>query len=243
MGIMKPLVSVITVSYNAVSVIERTILSVISQNYSNIEYILIDGGSVDGTVDVIRSYQDQISYWISESDEGIYDAMNKGILRSRGKWINFMNAGDTFSDISVLDKIFSQKINENVGIIYGNTALFKNGVFVEPFENKPFWLSFMPFRGKGICHQSMFVKSDLAKRMMFDTSYRICSDYDMCYKIYQRGYDFLFADIVISHYDVTGISCNNPILVLEENGRILKCRNNILYMLFYLYCWLKNKRQ
>lgn len=169
--------------------------------------------------------------------------MNKGLLQSKGKWINFMNAGDTFSDMFVLDNIFSEEINENVGIVYGNTALFKNGVFVESFENKPFWLSLMPFRGKGICHQSMFVKSDLAKRMMFDTSYRICSDYDMCYKIYKKGYEFLFVDIVISHYDVTGVSCNNPMLALEENARILKCRNNILYMLFYFYCWLKNKRQ
>ena len=185
---MKPLVSVITVSYNAVSVIERTILSVIGQNYLNLEYIIIDGGSVDGTIDIIKNYQDQISYWISESDGGIYDAMNKGLLQSKGKWINFMNAGDTFSDMFVLDNIFSEEINENVGIVYGNTALFKNGVFVESFENKPFWLSLMPFRGKGICHQSMFVKSDLAKRMMFDTSYRICSDYDMCYKIYKKGY-------------------------------------------------------
>lgn len=240
---MKPLISVITVSYNAVSVIERTILSVIGQSYLNLEYIIIDGGSVDGTIDIIKNYQDQISYWISESDEGIYDAMNKGILQSKGRWINFMNAGDTFSDTSVLEKIFFQEISENVGMIYGNTALFKNGVFIESFENKPFWLSRMPFRGKGICHQSMFVKSDLAKRMMFDTSYRICSDYDMCYKIYKKGYEFLFVDIVVSHYDVTGVSCNNPMLALEENSRILKCRNNILYMLFYFYCWLKNKRQ
>ena len=77
---MKPLVSVITVSYNAVSVIERTILSVIGQNYLNLEYIIIDGGSVDGTIDIIKNYQDQISYWISESDGGIYDAMNTLLL-------------------------------------------------------------------------------------------------------------------------------------------------------------------
>ena len=238
-----PIISVVTICYNAVECIEETMLSVLNQTYDKVEYIVIDGGSKDGTVDIIKRYAHRLAYWTSEPDKGIYDAMNKGIQKANGEWINFMNAGDTFSDMFVLDNIFSEEINENVGIVYGNTALFKNGVFVESFENKPFWLSLMPFRGKGICHQSMFVKSDLAKRMMFDTSYRICSDYDMCYKIYKKGYEFLFVDIVISHYDVTGVSCNNPMLALEENARILKCRNNILYMLFYFYCWLKNKRQ
>lgn len=238
-----PIISVVTICYNAVECIEETMLSVLNQTYDKVEYIVIDGGSKDGTVDIIKRYAHRLAYWTSESDKGIYDAMNKGIQKANGEWINFMNAGDTFSDTSVLEKIFFQEISENVGMIYGNTALFKNGVFIESFENKPFWLSHMPFRGKGICHQSMFVKSDLAKRMMFDTSYRICSDYDMCYKIYKKGYEFLFVDIVVSHYDVTGVSCNNPMLALEENSRILKCRNNILYMLFYFYCWLKNKRQ
>lgn len=89
-------ISVITVCYNCVSVIEQTIKSVLEQTYPNIEYIIIDGGSMDGTVDIIKKYSDTVTYWISEPDNGIYDAMNKGIDMATGDYLNFMNAGDTF---------------------------------------------------------------------------------------------------------------------------------------------------
>ena len=101
-----PLISVITVSYNAVLTIEQTILSVINQTYLNIEYIIIDGGSTDGTVNVIKKYADKIAYWVSESDKGIYDAMNKGIAYSHGEYCNFINAGDKFCSSSLLKKYY-----------------------------------------------------------------------------------------------------------------------------------------
>ena len=101
------LISIVTVSYNAVLTIEQTILSVINQTYPNVEYIIIDGGSTDGTVDIIKKYEDKIAYWVSEPDKGIYDAMNKGVVVATGEWINFMNAGDIFTDGDVIDKLFS----------------------------------------------------------------------------------------------------------------------------------------
>jgi glycosyltransferase involved in cell wall biosynthesis len=100
------LISIITVVYNGVSTIEQTILSVINQTYKNIEYIIIDGSSTDGTVDIIKKYEKHLIYWVSEPDKGIYDAMNKGIRKATGEWLNFMNSGDIFSDISVLKNIF-----------------------------------------------------------------------------------------------------------------------------------------
>jgi glycosyltransferase involved in cell wall biosynthesis len=91
---MKPKISVITICYNAVDLIEKTILSVLHQSYDNIEYIIIDGNSTDGTVDIIQKYANQLAYWISEPDGGIFDAMNKGLDHATGEWVNFMNAGD-----------------------------------------------------------------------------------------------------------------------------------------------------
>lgn len=113
------LVSVITVAYNEETTIEKTILSVVTQNYSPIEYIIIDGGSTDGTVDIIRKYESHITYWISEKDEGIYDAMNKGLKYASGEWSIFMNSGDWFYDETVIEKVFSDKYSSAVGVIYG----------------------------------------------------------------------------------------------------------------------------
>ena len=116
------LISIVTVSYNAVLTIEQTILSVINQTYPNVEYIIIDGGSTDGTVDIIKKYEDKIAYWVSEPDKGIYDAMNKGVVVATGEWINFMNAGDIFTDGDVIDKLFHQNIIINrVGFVFVDT--------------------------------------------------------------------------------------------------------------------------
>lgn len=115
-----PLITIITVAYNAVKDIENTILSVLNQTYPNIEYIIIDGGSTDGTLDIIKKYEDKISYWVSEADKGIYDAMNKGALKATGEWLNFMNAGDTFYDQQVLEKVFKDNDWSDADVIYGD---------------------------------------------------------------------------------------------------------------------------
>lgn len=104
----KPLVSVVTVVFNGAEHLETTIKSVINQSCDNIEYIIIDGGSTDGTIDIIKKYDHALDYWVSEIDGGIYDAMNKGIALSCGEWINFMNAGDIFSDAAIVQHVFSE---------------------------------------------------------------------------------------------------------------------------------------
>lgn len=111
-------ITVITVVYNGIDYIEDTILSVINQDYSNIEYIIIDGKSDDGTMDIVEKYATKISYWVSESDNGIYDAMNKGIKVATGDWIIFMNCGDYFFSSDIITQVFSQMLI-GIDVVYG----------------------------------------------------------------------------------------------------------------------------
>lgn len=121
----KPLISVITVVLNGEKYLEETILSVLSQTYDNVEYIIIDGGSTDGTLDIIKKYEHAIDYWVSEKDKGIYDAMNKGINVASGEWLNFMNAGDRFAENNILKLIYFEYFqnNSHVDFIYSDTIL------------------------------------------------------------------------------------------------------------------------
>lgn len=231
-----PLITVITVSYNAVSTIEQTILSVINQTYEDVEYIIIDGGSTDGTVDIIRKYKDRVAYWISEPDRGIYDAMNKGIAVATGEWINFMNAGDCFHDKQVLELLFYKKNHNGYVAIYGNTNLVKNGLCVGTFFNIPFWEVRYPFRaGQGFCHQSLLIKSGMAKMLRFDLSYKYAADFAMSYHLYSLGCKFEFVNLIIADYDITGVSSQSRYLIIREFGKVLGCERSIIYR---LYCCL-----
>ena len=113
-------ITVVTVCYNAVKEIEKTIQSVISQTYDNVEYIIVDGGSTDGTLDIIRKYSSRITRWVSEPDKGIFDAMNKSAHMATGEYINFMNAGDLFFDEKVLSDIFAGRSYDE-DVLYGST--------------------------------------------------------------------------------------------------------------------------
>ncbi|MBQ4405981.1 MAG: glycosyltransferase [Bacteroidales bacterium] len=120
-------ITIVTVCYNAASEIEKTIQSVVNQTYPEIEYIIVDGQSTDGTMDIVSKYRDKIAIVVSEPDRGIYDAMNKGIKIATGEWINFMNAGDVFCDNNVLECIFSQEYGENISFIYSDNWYVNNG--------------------------------------------------------------------------------------------------------------------
>ena len=128
---MTPKISIITPCYNAVKHIEETILSIVSQDYSNLEYIIIDGGSTDGTVDIIKKYEDKITYWISEKDTGIYNAMNKGILAAKAEFCQFLNSGDYLADENVTQKMLAQC--DDSSIIYGN--MIKKWPYGKVFKN------------------------------------------------------------------------------------------------------------
>lgn len=198
---IKPLITIITVVYNDSQKIENTIKSVVEQSYQSIEYIIIDGGSSDGTVDIIKKYERKISYWISEPDKGIYDAMNKGIEASKGDYILFMNSGDKIYSLNTLELIFANI--KDAEIIYGDTFLDYNGqIHLEKSKNINRIKYGMPF-----CHQSVLVNSSLLKKRLFNLKYTLASDYDFFLFLYsERIYTFKKLNIPISIYDNNGAS-------------------------------------
>lgn len=234
----QPLISVVTVSYNAVSTIEDTILSVVNQTYKNIEYIIIDGGSTDGTVDVIKKYADKISYWVSEPDKGIYDAMNKGIDRATGKWINFMNSGDVFYSDGVIEKIVEQA-SVGIAVIYGNVILkYSWGDVVKKALPIHVMNRRFPFS-----HQSCFINIVFMKELKYDTSFKICADYNFFYKLYyEKKCYFLYVDSIVSVFESEqGVSSVNYLKMKTEDGRIQKKTHQIKWKLYitFLSIYLK----
>lgn len=198
---MIPKISIITVSYNAIAGIEQTILSVINQTYQNVEYIIIDGGSTDGTVDVIRKYADKIVYWVSEPDKGIYDAMNKGIKKATGEWINFMNAGDCFYREDVISNVFGTNYPPEVFVVYGSVVTKSQNLVQKPFGLKDFC------KCMAFCHQSAFVRK--SKQIEFNTSYPIAADYNYFNSIYHNYGPEVFYNVEIPiaiYEDISGVS-------------------------------------
>lgn len=224
-------VTVVTAVLNDAGHIEQTILSVISQTDIEIEYIIVDGGSKDGTLELIGKYKDKISLLISEPDRGVYDAMNKGIKYSTGDFVYFLNSGDVLLNPSILSKIKLEELKERNAIIYGNVVVAYGNI--EALEKpRPFFNSKMKFKGIGICHQSMFFPGELIRNEKYDLSYKITADYDLVYRLWRKGTEFLYRDITIAKYDWgKGIS-SNPYKLLDvyrENARVCHQQLNPLY--------------
>lgn len=224
-------VTVVTAVLNDAGHIEQTILSVISQTDIEIEYIIVDGGSKDGTLELIGKYKDKISLLISEPDRGVYDAMNKGIKYSTGDFVYFINSGDVLLNPSILSKIKLEELKEKNAIIYGNVIVAYGNI--EALEKpRPFFNSKMKFKGIGICHQSMFFPGKLIRNEKYDLSYNIAADYDLAYRLWRKGTEFLYKDITIAKYDWgKGIS-SNPYKLLDvyrENARVCHQQLNPLY--------------
>lgn len=233
-------VSVITISYNAVSVIEDTIQSVLNQSYKDIEYIIIDGGSTDGTVDIIKKYQDKINYWVSEPDNGIYDAMNKGIDKATGEWINFMNAGDYFHSNLTLEN-FIPLIPKDTDIAYGDTLIMLS---TGNILDKPLPLELITKR-MVFGHQATLIKTNLHKKHKFDTSYKSSGDYNFFYQAYKNHCKFSYIPITVANYEgENGISIKNILAAKKENGRIQGKSSNLGWKIkYFITCWNYKMRQ
>lgn len=230
----KPLITVITVVFNGEKHLEDTILSVLNQSYDNIEYIIIDGGSTDGTIDIIKKYDGQIDYWVSEKDNGLYYAMNKGLFLAAGDWVNFMNCGDSFFEKNTIDTIFKCKNRD--GVIYGDVMFSFDGtssVYVKAKELVHFW------KGMQFVHQASFVSSDLMRKFPFDTSYKLIADYNSLYQIYLSHADFTHISLPICNFLAGGLSDNNPETICECKKMIFKIHSNINIKLYYHFKYVE----
>ena len=227
-------ISIITVVYNNVNNIEDTILNVlkVKENYKNLEYLVIDGGSSDGTVDVIQKYQSGIDFWMSEPDEGIYDAMNKGITNANAEWIIFMNSGDLFYDNGVLNTIFDENQIERTDIIYGKTkSKNTNRTIIPPKKvNKSY------FFANTICHQSIFFNKKLFNELaLYDLNYKIISDRDHLFRSCASNAKFKYVDTIISIWDEEGFSNDNILLFKKEVSFFRKQNFNFIERCFLLF--------
>lgn len=232
------IVTIITVCRNHAQELERTIRSVESQTWQEREYLVIDGASTDDTLDVIKAHETSITRWISEPDQGIYDAMNKGVRMAQGEWVIFMNAGDTFASDDTLQRVFGSP--QNADVIYGDVI---KGELVKEAEaprnaHRMFY-----------CHQSAFVKTRCLREFPFDIRHRMSADFKQVKQLYLSGKTFLQLDFPVANFDTQGVSNKNRSAGLYDNIQVIRETDSLweqmkllprLYFT-YLLCKIRGK--
>lgn len=196
--------SIITINFNNKDGLQKTINSVIQQSFKDYEWIIIDGGSSDGSEDVIKTYQSHFSFWCSEPDKGIYNAINKGLLHASGDYIQFLNSGDWLYNSTSLEKAFAQ-IDGKYDIYYGDMVQVNDGGKLNPITY-PDELGFLFFPYNNICHQATFYKRSLFDNNPYDESFCIVSDWAMNLKLLFNGSTFKHINQYIVYYDNQGRS-------------------------------------
>lgn len=203
-----PVVNIITVVYNAAFDLEKTILSVAKQDYPRINFIVIDGGSTDGTKGILNKYRNSIQYFVSERDGGIYHAMNKGIAATSEGYISFLNAGDEFVDCKVVSDFFSD-FEKDVDLLYGNIIV--GDITDEKLNNPQQALDFtfenlLQYEAGVICHQAMFIRKEATPE--YDTSFIIKGDLDWYFEILKKSKNLRYKkkDVVVVAYKGGGMS-------------------------------------
>lgn len=229
-----PKISVVTVVYNSAALIENTVKSIINQSYSHIEYIVVDGGSTDGTIDILNRYKKNISTLISEPDRGIYDAMNKGIRLATGDFVVFINSGDKFSSPDILEKIFSNPDAAQADVIYGDTDITdSDGNIIHSRRHRPpetlDWKSFK--RGMLVCHQSFIARRNLVES--YNLNYRYAADFDWCIRILKKSKSVHNSRQVISLFLEGGQTRKTIVPGLKERFRIMRHHYGLISATFW----------
>jgi hypothetical protein len=211
--------SIITINYNNQDGLKKTIKSVVNQTSTDYEFIVIDGGSTDGSIDVIKEIENHITYWVSEKDNGVYHAMNKGVAQAHGDYLLFMNSGDCFYAPDILSSVGKYKEDIICGKVLKGDSTSPSG------HNKP-TISLVDLMRGSLPHQAMFIKRELLVKHPYDENYKIMSDWKFCLEtIIYGNCTFRACDTIVADYDTSGISTNS-------NGLLPKERNMILQEMF-----------
>jgi glycosyltransferase involved in cell wall biosynthesis len=241
-----PKISLITVCFNAEKVLEQSLQSAMMQDFQDFEFVIIDACSKDKTLEIAEKFKSKIGYLISEKDNGIYDAMNKGIQAAKGEWLYFLNAGDSFYNNKVLSSIFTSKINNQTEFIYGKVQTKNEPTGIdyitgEPIELKDFYTKYP------ICHQATFSKKALFTEIgLFDTKYKLAADTEWFARLFKaKSNACTFINMVIAFYDIQGTTYHKRMAGYREYldfGRkhfpfFVSLKNH----LFYPLLWIKVK--
>lgn len=227
----KPTLSIITIVYNNVRDIEYTLLSVLAQTYAPIEYIVIDGNSTDGTVDVIKRYQDKITYFVSEPDQGIYDAMNKGLAAAHGDYVLFLNSGDELYAPDTVATVMAA--SEDADIYYGETKLVDENrrIIGDRRHQAPAHFDWKSFRyGMNVCHQAIYIRRSICTP--YDLQYKLSADIDWVIRAAKQARKTTFVKAYVAKYLVGGMSQQRHKQSLQERYTIFKKHYGFLPNLF-----------
>ena len=206
--------SIITINYNNYDGLKRTINSILQQSFSDFEWIVVDGGSTDGSRELIEQYQEHLSWWCSEPDKGIYNAMNKGISHSSGEYLNFMNSGDWFYSKETLGEVFAKE--RNADILYGD-AVFVSSDGKESYRTKPQIVNMNLLYTNTIIHQASFIRGDLLRREGYDESLKIVSDWKKWIEWMLQNRTFKYLNTCICYFDYGGISSHADLRNTERS--------------------------
>lgn len=236
-------ISVVTVCYNAETSIDKTMNSVISQDYNNIDYLIIDGKSTDNTINIVTGYQKEYNNirLISEKDNGIYNAMNKGARNALGEYVFFLNSGDVFPDSQIISKVASKLETERPDIIYGNIDVdygtHKHNI---QYANKKRLNKFLIALGITVCHQAVFARTELVKNRGFNENFKLWADQEWLMYVLDKKAKIQTIEQTVCIYDGFGASASadNLELVFKESDMITKKYSPVIYYMTKPMKWI-----
>lgn len=236
-------ICVVTVCYNAEDSIEKTMQSVLSQTYKDIDYLIVDGLSTDNTLKIVKDYQSKYSNirLISEKDSGIYNAMNKAAKHAQGEYIYYLNSGDLFPEANTLEKVMTQVESINPDVLYGDVDMdFGTHRKRTSYAKYKRINKFLIALGITVCHQAVFARTNLVKDRGFDESYKLWADQEWMMYILQKKVNIKTIELPVCIYDGFGVSASleNLELVFKESDRITKKYAPVVYYITKPMKWV-----